>query len=102
MKMFLRLSGATALSLSLSGCILFLHPQPPATPPTKVDVIARPSEVPPGVARYCWKEPKVVAERNGPGLNAEGTWYLPAQTDIREVKQGYWVECETGKRVEMK
>jgi hypothetical protein len=95
----IRLSCAAVLCTALSGCAAS-QPLPETPPP--VEFVGRPAPVPAGVVRYCWKEPKTVAESAGPGLNEEGTWYLPAQTNIREVRQGYWVECGTGKRVEMR
>jgi hypothetical protein len=66
---------------------------------TQVDVTELPPGKVPGVNRYCWVQPKVVREANGPGLNAEGTYYQPAYTAVREVKQGRWKNCETGEPV---
>lgn len=66
---------------------------------TQVDVTELPPGKVPGVNRYCWEQPKVIREANGPGLNADGTYYQPAYTAVREVKQGRWKNCETGEPV---
>ena len=52
-----------------------------------------PARVPPGVVRYCWEEPIVQLEPNGPGLDAEGRWYHPSYLAVREVRQGKWRPC---------
>lgn len=49
--------------------------------------------VPPGVVRYCWEEPIVEFQDNGPGLDSEKQWYVPASTAVRMVKQGRWRPC---------
>jgi hypothetical protein len=69
---------------------------------TQVDVTELPPGKVPGVNRYCWEQPKVKREANGPGLNADGTYYQPAYTAVREVKQGRWKNCETGEPVKPK
>ena len=63
------------------------------TPETRYVVIDRPAEIPPGVVRYCWEEPLVQFERNGPGVDAEGEWYHPFYIAAREVRQGRWRPC---------
>jgi len=54
-----------------------------------------PAEVPKGVVRYCWEEPMVAYEHNGPGLNSEGTFYSPAYSAMRQVRGGKWRPCDT-------
>ena len=49
--------------------------------------------VPPGVLRYCWEEPVVEFQDNGPGLNGDKTYYQPSHVAIRMVKQGRWRPC---------
>jgi hypothetical protein len=56
-------------------------------------VFAKEAPVPEGVVRQCWEEPLVVTEQNGPGLDAEGQWYHPSYTAVREVRQGRWRPC---------
>lgn len=51
--------------------------------------------VPPGVARYCWEEPVVEFQDNGPGLNGDKTYYQPSFVAIRMAKQGRWRPCRT-------
>ena len=69
---------------------------------TLVDVRELPPGKVPGVNRYCWEEPKVIQESNGPGLTPDGAYYQPAYTALREVKQGRWKNCETGEPVLLK
>lgn len=57
-------------------------------------VLTKEAPVPPGVARYCWEEPMVKLEQNGPGLDSEGKWYHPSYTAVREVRMGKWRPCE--------
>jgi len=49
--------------------------------------------IPPGVARYCWEEPVVEFQENGPGLDADKQWYVPSSVAVRMVKQGRWRPC---------
>lgn len=49
--------------------------------------------IPPGVARYCWEEPIVEFQENGPGLDADKQWYVPSSVAVRMVKQGRWRPC---------
>jgi hypothetical protein len=63
------------------------------TPETRNIVYDKPAPVPPGVVRYCWEEPMVQFEPNGPGLDVEGRWYSPSYIAVREVKQGRWRPC---------
>lgn len=63
------------------------------TPETRYVMLERPAPIPPGVMRYCWEEPMVQFEPNGPGLNSEGTWYHPSYIAVRKVKQGRWRPC---------
>lgn len=48
---------------------------------------------PAGIVRYCWEEPMVGLQKNGPGLNPEGTWYNPSYIAVREVRLGRWRPC---------
>lgn len=49
--------------------------------------------VPLGVERFCWEEPLVQFEQNGPGLDVDGNWYHPSYVAVREVRQGRWRPC---------
>jgi hypothetical protein len=49
--------------------------------------------IPPGVVRYCWEEPIVEFQENGPGLDTEKKWYVPSYVAVRMVKQGKWRPC---------
>ena len=62
-------------------------------PETRYVVVDRPAQIPPGVVRYCWEEPIVEMERNGPGVDLEGHWYHPFYIAVREVRQGRWRPC---------
>jgi len=54
---------------------------------------------PEGTEKYCWVEPKVIEEKNGPGVDPRGEWYTAPHTAVREVKQGSWKPCtEVGSR----
>lgn len=53
----------------------------------------RPATPPAGVVRYCWEEPIVAYEPNGPGVDAEGRWYHPSYIAVREIRQGRWRPC---------
>ena len=55
--------------------------------------VVAPATPPPGVVQYCWEEPMVAHEPNGPGLNSEGTWYSPAYKAVRMVRGGKWRPC---------
>ncbi len=63
-------------------------------PAPKVSVGSQPAEVPPGVVRYCWEEPMVTFEQNGPGIDQEGHWYHPSYIAVRQVRSGKWRPCE--------
>ncbi len=63
------------------------------TPETREVVFDKPVPVPPGVVRYCWEEPMVQFEPNGPGLDVDRRWYRPSYIAVREVKQGRWRPC---------
>jgi len=49
--------------------------------------------IPPGVLRFCWEEPVVEYQDNGPGLNGDKTYYQPSHVAIRMVKQGRYRPC---------
>ena len=70
------------------GC----HRNHAATPVQENVVYERPP-VPEGTEKYCWQEPQVTAEKNGPGVDEQGHWYHPSYNAIREVKMGRWVPC---------
>ena len=76
-----------AVLLALCAC----HRQPPVEVPPIV--ISKPAQPPEGVVRYCWEEPKVVLEQNGPGVDSEGHYYHPSYRAVREAKMGRWVPC---------
>lgn len=78
---------------AFSGCARDARPNPEQTP-TTYTVIGQPAEPPAGTIQYCWEEPKVMYEQNGPGLDAEGKWYNPSYVAVREAKQGHWVPCK--------
>ena len=54
-----------------------------------------PAPIPPGVVRYCWEEPVVEFQENGPGLEADKRWYNPSFVAVRMVKQGRWRPCRS-------
>ncbi|MFN8391985.1 MAG: hypothetical protein U0136_16970 [Bdellovibrionota bacterium] len=85
----LRLCATLALALCAgTGCAK--HRITPETQYLSEDHAAR---VPAGVVRYCWEEPMVQLEPNGPGVDAEGYWYHPSYLAVREVRQGKWRPC---------
>lgn len=94
----LRESGALRVcALLLSSSLLCLGcttQQDTIRPETQYVVVDRPARIPPGVVRYCWEEPMVQYEPQGPGLNEEKTWYAPAHMEIREVRMGRWRPCQ--------
>jgi len=63
------------------------------TPETQYIAYEEPARVPAGVIRYCWEEPMVQLEPNGPGLDDEEHWYHPSYLAVREVRQGKWRPC---------
>lgn len=67
--------------------------QPVIKPETRYVVFDKPAPIPPGVVRYCWEEPMVQLEQNGPGLDSDERYYRPAYVAVREVKQGRWRPC---------
>jgi len=54
-----------------------------------------PAPIPPGVVRFCWEEPVVEFQDNGPGLDSDKRWYNPSYVAIRMVKQGRWRPCRS-------
>ncbi len=76
--------------LSLSACFTANEH---VTPQTRYIVVDRQAPIPPGVVRYCWEEPMVDLEPNGPGLDDEARWYHPFYFAVREVRQGKWRPC---------
>ncbi len=77
------------LIVSSSGCTDHYHIET-ETRQLSADLPAR---IPAGVVRYCWEEPIVQLEANGPGLDVEERWYHPSYLAIREARQGKWVPC---------
>ena len=75
------------LSVSMVSCYRRPTPQ---NKPTDVVVIQKQPE---GTEEYCWVEPRVVEEKNGPGVDPRGEWYSAPHTAVREVKQGRWKPC---------
>ena len=53
------------------------------------------AQTPAGVVRYCWEEPLVEYESQGPGVREEGRWYYPSAVVVRQVRSGRWRPCET-------
>ncbi len=84
---------AAAVSCAVIGCSpsAVSTSEPEVVDKTQYVVAAAP--VPPGVVRYCWEEPMVTKEPNGPGLNSEGTWYSPSYKAVRMVRGGKWRPC---------
>lgn len=77
------------LSVSFVGC----GPKKPKPEPLPKNVIVKEAPPPEGTEKICWQEPKVVEEKNGPGLDENKHWYNPSYTAVREVKMGRWVDC---------
>jgi hypothetical protein len=79
------------LSLTLAGCSSKLDPDR-----EYVDYYysGRPAQPPSGVLRYCWEEPIVDYESQGPGVREEGRWYYPSAVVVRQVRAGRWRPCE--------
>jgi len=65
-------------------------------PITQTEVVYETPPPPEGTEKYCWQEPKVVIEKNGPGVDEQGHWYHPPYNAVREVKMGRWVPCSKG------
>ena len=52
--------------------------------------------VPEGAEKYCWQEPLIQYDKEGPGVDPEGNWYSHEHAAAREVKSGYWRPCSPG------
>ncbi len=87
-----KLRAALVLTLlaSLTGC----GGSERITPETEYLVMEPPARIPAGVVRYCWEEPMVQLEPNGPGLDAEERWYHPSYLAVQEVRMGRWRPCK--------
>ena len=90
--------GSHMLGIGMLGFLAFLSgcssaPYGQVTPETRYISVERPAAVPPGVQRYCWEEPIVAYEPEGPGLDIEGRWYSPSYVAVKEVRQGRWRPC---------
>ena len=90
MKQHLVVTVATVSFLVLSGCF---KGDGRIEPVTRYVSVERPARVPAGTVRYCWEEPIVEFEPNGPGVDVEGRWYHPSYLAVREVRQGRWRPC---------
>ena len=90
--MFVRYS-ALFLFFILAGGITGCAEKVGITPETQYIAFEEPARVPVGVVRYCWEEPMVQLEPNGPGLDEEERWYHPSYLAVREVRQGKWRPC---------
>lgn len=55
--------------------------------------VVEPASVPVATEQYCWEEPVVEYQQDGPGLDSAGEWYYPAYNAVRRVKGGTWVPC---------
>jgi hypothetical protein len=88
-KTLLLLAGLAAVVFSTGCAKLWVRNEAPVQRP----IISDAAEPPPGVVRYCWEEPKVAYEPNGPGVDVDGKWYQPYYQAVREVKMGRWVPC---------
>ncbi len=84
------------LGLIAAACVS-REPMPPQSvvEDYKVKGIAAP--IPSGTEHYCWEEPIVVFEQNGPRVDEEGHWYHPDYQAVREVRQGRWRPCSAEK-----
>lgn len=85
------------------GCSATTELAPAQSEPLAIDAIntemreetlAVGNRVPAGVVRYCWEEPMVEFEPNGPGVDAGGKWYNPYYLAVREVRMGKWRPCK--------
>src|SRR4051812_29955709 len=90
LRVFIRGGLGLAVALTVGGCTAHEERIQPETRLITVDHAVR---VPPGVVRYCWEEPIVQFEPNGPGLDIESAWYHPSYIAVREVRQGRWRPC---------
>lgn len=75
--------------LAVTGCARQGYVQPSAEYVTLEDA----AKVPPGAIRYCWEEPIVELEPNGPGLDPAGEYYHASYLAVREVREGRWRPC---------
>lgn len=82
-----------ALTLCPIVFIVGCTPKGQVTPQTSQIVVDRSATVPSGTVRYCWEEPMVQYEPNGPGVDTDGRWYHPSYLAVRQVRQGRWRPC---------
>ncbi|HQH26211.1 MAG TPA: hypothetical protein PLP17_02355 [Oligoflexia bacterium] len=92
LRLEMKLLIAAAAVLVLSGCSKDTSGM--VVPETRHVVFDRPAPIPPGAVRFCWEEPMVQYEPNGPGLDVEGRWYAPSYIAVRKVKDGRWRPCQ--------
>ena len=78
----------------MSGCA-HIWDAPPSPEPL---VVAEAAPIPQGTVAYCWEEPLVIVQDNGPGVDSSGNWYHPYYKAIREVRSGKWRPCRPGER----
>ena len=79
----------SALLIATIGCASKKYVQPSAEYVT----LEQSAKVPPGAIRYCWEEPMVELEPNGPGLDPAGEYYHASYLAVREVREGRWRPC---------
>ena len=94
------------LALTASGCSTVAVNTDPALEESQTidglnsefhdQTLAVGNRIPRGVVRYCWEEPMVEFEPNGPGVDATGKWYNPYYLAVREVRMGKWRPCRQG------
>lgn len=88
-----RTGAVLLLTTLLSGCS-GSHFSSDPEPQTVYVAYDSAQPIPPGVVRYCWEEPVVEFQENGPGLDADKKWYVPSSVAVRMVKQGRWRPCK--------
>lgn len=74
----------------IMGCskVIWSEPEP------EVKYVGTPAPVPEGTYRYCWEEPMMTYEENGPGLDKKGHWYVKHHQAVRVVRGGKWRPCK--------
>jgi hypothetical protein len=86
--------GSLLFGAVLSGCTTQSEEIAPPAPQMVGVAFTSTPRAPEGVMRYCWEEPIVEFEKNGPGIDAENKWYHPAYVAVREVRSGKWRPCK--------
>jgi hypothetical protein len=75
--------------LASTGCVRRSAAKRASSNPSPIVV----EKVAEGTEEYCWDEPRVKEERNGPGVDLDGHWYHSPHVAVREVKMGRWRPC---------